>query len=126
MQTKHHLGVSHKGPDFELNLPKKSCLKISEKEDKFILTSGTLTLEVGKNPFYLVYKRGDEVITKSFNDLACVKTDWHGFIYDADGDTSNTYMTQSLGLSVGELVYGLGEIIILLGQINDKLPNKRG
>lgn len=109
VQTKHHLGVSHKGPDFELNLPKKSCLKISEKEDKFILTSGTLTLEVGKNPFYLVYKRGDEVITKSFNDLACVKTDWHGFIYDSDGDTANTYMTQSLGLSVGELVYGLGE-----------------
>ncbi len=109
VQTKHHLGVTHHGPDFELNLPKKSCLKIEEKEDKFLLTSGSLTLEVGKNPFYLIYKRGNEVITKSFNDLACVKTDWHGFIYDADGDTSNTYMTQSLGLSVGELVYGLGE-----------------
>ena len=26
----------------------------------------------------------------------------------------------------GLMVYGLGEIIILLGQINDKLPNKRG
>lgn len=109
VQTKHHLGVTHYGPDFELNLPGKSCLEIEDKEDKFILSSGSLTLEVGKNPFYLIYKRGDEVITKSFNDLACVKTDWHGFIYDTDGDTSNTYMTQSLGLSVGELVYGLGE-----------------
>ena len=26
----------------------------------------------------------------------------------------------------GLIIYGLGEIIILLGQINDKLPNKRG
>ena len=109
VQTKHHLGVTHHGPDFELNLPDKSCLDIQEKEDKFLLTSGGLTLEVGKNPFYLIYKRGDEVITKSFNDLACVKEDWHGFIYDSNGDTANTYMTQSLSLSVGELVYGLGE-----------------
>ena len=109
VQTKHHLGVSHKGPDFELNLPKKSCLKIEDKEDKFILSSGTLSLVITKKPFSMTYMRGDEVITKSFNDLACVKTDWHGYYYDEDGDTKNTYMTQSLGLSVGELVYGLGE-----------------
>ena len=109
VQTKHHLGVSHKGPDFELNLPKKSCLDIEEKEDKFILKSGSLSLEVTKNPFSLIYKRNGEIITKSINDLACVKEDWHGYYYDSDGDTKNTYMTQSLSLSVDELVYGLGE-----------------
>lgn len=108
VQTKHHLGVSHKGPDFELNI-EKSVLNIKELDDKFILSSGALSLEVTKNPFSMVYKRGDEMLTKSFNDLACVKRNWHGFIYDADGDTENTFMTQSLGLSVGELVYGLGE-----------------
>ena len=109
VQAKHHLGVTHKGPDFELNLPKKSCLNIEEKEDKFVLKSGELSLEVTKNPFSLIYKRGNKVITKSINDLACVKEDWHGYYYDSDGDTKNTYMTQSLGLSVDELVYGLGE-----------------
>ena len=51
VQAKHHLGVTHKGPDFELNLPKKSCLNIEEKEDKFVLKSGELSLEVTKNPF---------------------------------------------------------------------------
>lgn len=109
VQTKHHLGVSHKGPDFDLNLPTKSCLKIEEKEDRFILSSGSLSLEITKKPFYMFYKRGEEVITKSIDSLACVKKDWHGFIYDSDGDTQNTYMTQSLSLGVGELVYGLGE-----------------
>lgn len=109
VQTKHHLGVSHKGPDFDLNLPTKSCLKIEEKEDRFILSSGSLSLEITKKPFYMFYKRGDEVITKSIDSLACVKKDWHGFIYDSEGDTQNTYMTQSLSLGVGELVYGLGE-----------------
>ena len=109
VQTKHHLGVTHKGPDFELNLPEKSCLNIEDLEDKFVLSSGSLTLEITKNPFTMVYKRGDEFLTKSINDLACVKKDWHGFIYDSKGDTENTFMTQSLGLSVGELVYGLGE-----------------
>ncbi|MBP5454144.1 MAG: alpha-xylosidase [Lachnospiraceae bacterium] len=109
VQTKHHLGVTHMGPDFELNLPKKSCLNIEEKEDKFILKSGSLSLEVTKNPFSLVYKRNNEIITKSINDLACVKEDWHGYYYDSDGDTKNTYMTQSLSLAVDELVYGLGE-----------------
>jgi len=109
VQTKHHLGVTHKGPDFELNTPEKSCLKIDDLEDKFILSSGSLSLEITKNPFSMTYKRGNEIITKSGNDLACVKKDWHGYYYDAKGDTENTYMTQSLGLSVGELVYGLGE-----------------
>ena len=30
VRTKHHLGVSHKGPDFELNLPARSVLDIKE------------------------------------------------------------------------------------------------
>lgn len=108
VQTKHHLGVKHTGPDFELNGLGSSVLNIEDLEDKFILTSGYLKAIVTKNPFSLVYMRGDEILTKG-NDLACVKKDWHGYYYDEKGDTENTFMTQSLGLSVGELVYGLGE-----------------
>ncbi len=110
VRTKHHLGVSHKGPDFELNLPDKSVLDIQEFDDRFECTSGTLTLVLTKKPFSMTYKRGDEFLTKSTTgDLACVKRDWHGYYYDEEGDTANTYMTQSLGISVGELIYGLGE-----------------
>ena len=110
VRTKHHLGVSHKGPDFELNLPDRSVLDIQEFDDRFECTSGTLTLVLTKKPFSMTYKRGDEFLTKSTTgDLACVKRDWHGYYYDEKGDTANTYMTQSLGISVGELIYGLGE-----------------
>ncbi len=110
VRTKHHLGVAHKTPDFELNLPEKSCLEINENEDMFVISSGSLTLELTKKPFSMVYKRNGEIITKSnTGDLACVKTDWHGYYYDEDGDTKNTFMTQNLGISVGELIYGLGE-----------------
>jgi len=108
VKTKHHLGVKHQGPDFELNIPDKSILNIEDLEDKFILSSGSLKAVITKNPFSLVYMRDNEILTKG-NDLACVKKDWHGYYYDEKGDTENTYMTQSLGLSVGELVYGLGE-----------------
>lgn len=108
VKTKHHLGVTHTGPDFDLNITDNSVLEINDLEDKFILTSGGLSVEITKNPFSLVYKRGDEILTKG-NDIACVKKDWHGYYYDEAGDTENTFMTQALGLSVGELVYGLGE-----------------
>lgn len=110
VKTKHHLGRLHKGPDFELNIPERSVLNIKELDDRFECTSGSLTLVLTKKPFSMLYKRGDEVITKSMTgDLACVKRDWHGYYYDEKGDTANTFMLQSLGISVGENIYGLGE-----------------
>lgn len=46
-------------------------------------------------------------MTKSVSkDLAYVKKDWKGSAYDKPG---NVYMCQQLGLSVDELIYGMGE-----------------
>lgn len=38
-----------------------------------------------------------------------MKKNWRGLAYETKGDTEDTYMRQQLSLSVGELVYGLGE-----------------
>ena len=68
-----------------------------------------MTLLITKNPFSMTYLRGNEVITKSTGkDLAIMKTDWKGLAYDK-GDMEETYIRQMLSLSVGELVYGMGE-----------------
>jgi alpha-D-xyloside xylohydrolase len=56
----------------------------------------------------LTFYRGEEKITASgWRDLAYMKTDWKGFAYDKGPE--DAYMREQLSLSVGELIYGLGE-----------------
>ena len=38
---------------------------MTSDEEKLVVTSGTLSLEIGKKNWYMVYKRNGEVITKS-------------------------------------------------------------
>ncbi len=67
------------------------------------------TLTVTKKNWSMTYLRDGNIITKSAGrDLALMKTDWRGDAYDK-GDHADTYMRQMLSLSVGELVYGMGE-----------------
>ena len=109
VQTAHHLGRIHKGPEFELNIGEGCALDVVDTDDRISITSGSLTLEITKNPWSMTYKRNGEVLTKSGRkDLALMKTDWKGLAYDK-GDYKDTYIRQQLGLSVGELIYGLGE-----------------
>lgn len=109
VQTAHHLGRIHKGPEFELNTGEGCALDVVDNDDMISITSGSLTLEITKNPWSMTYKRNGEVLTKSGRkDLALMKTDWKGLAYDK-GDYKDTYIRQQLGLSVGELIYGLGE-----------------
>jgi alpha-glucosidase (family GH31 glycosyl hydrolase) len=62
-----------------------------------------------QGPSSLSYERAGEQLAKSASrDLAYMKTDWKGLAYD-DGGFHNTYIRQQLSISVGELVYGLGE-----------------
>ena len=108
VQTYHHLGAVKKSPAFEIN---ENCLPLttSETEESITISSGSLTLEIGKNTWYMKYMRNGKIITESRNrDLALMKTDWKGLAYDK-GDNSDTYIRQQLSLGVGELVYGLGE-----------------
>lgn len=109
LQTYHHMGILKKTPEFELELTDTLPLNVTDSEDSISIKSGSLSLEISKKTWSMVYKRNGEVITKSgWRDLALMKTDWRGDAYDK-GDIENTYIRQQLSIGVGELLYGTGE-----------------
>ena len=109
VQTYHHMGVQKKSPEFELEQKDELPLTVEENEEILTVKSGNLSLEFGKKNWYMAYKRGSEVITRSAaKDLALMKMNWKGDYYDK-GDNIDTYMRQQLTMGVGELIYGLGE-----------------
>lgn len=106
VQTFHHKGVLEKAPEFELNM---QDLKLDITQENGILTvrNGHLSLVINLEHWSMRYERDGKLLTKSGSgDLAYLKTDWKGFAYDKPG---NAYMCQQLGLSVDELIYGMGE-----------------
>ena len=109
IRTNHYMGVQKKSPEFETNIENSIPLQIEEQDNLLKVTSGTLRLEINKTDWRMVFYRGNEKITDSGpRDLAYVKTDWHGIAYD-DCNIDTTYLQERLSLSVGELIYGLGE-----------------
>lgn len=105
----HYLGRQKKLPEFELDIEEGNCLQAEETQEQWILYSGSLRLEINKENWRMSFYRGKEKITESgLRDLAYVKTNWRGLAYD-DGGEQDTYMRERLSLSVGELIYGLGE-----------------
>lgn len=109
VQTWHYMGVDNsKAPAFDLEFPEKECMEVEEDEKTITVRSGHLSLVINKEQWSMRYERDGELLTKSSGrDLAYVKTDWKGEYYSYNGE--NAHMVQHLGLSVGELVYGLGE-----------------
>lgn len=108
VQTYHHIGVRKREPEFELNLPEPGRLDVEETDDLLTVRSGHLSLVIDKENWSMRYERDGKLLTKSGDrDLAYMKTDWKGFAYDQGSD--GAYMRQQLGLSVDELIYGLGE-----------------
>lgn len=109
IRTDHYLGVKEKEPRFDLSYDENNNLMVDNKEEILIIHSGVLRLEIHKKNWKMEFFRNNEKITDSgTNDLAYVKTDWKGIYYDQGGE-ENTYMRERLSLSVGELIYGLGE-----------------
>ena len=105
----HYKGEITDTPSFELELTQELPLEVDDNEEEIRITSGTLTLVITKKNWSMTYVRNGEVITKSAGkDLALMKTDFTGFAYNTT-DSEETYMRQMLSLSVGELVYGMGE-----------------
>jgi alpha-D-xyloside xylohydrolase len=108
IQTYHHMGLEERFPQFEIATPTTGNLKAEETDDRIIVSSGTLRVEVMKATAAIAFYRGDEKITSSgAKDLAYMKTDWKGLAYDKGPE--DAYMREQLSLSVGELIYGLGE-----------------
>ncbi len=108
IQTSHHMGLQKKAPSFELAEPAGGILQAEETGELVIVRSGSLRLEIRKDNAAMTYYRGEEKLTSSgWRDLAYMKTDWKGFAYDKGPE--DAYMREQLTLSVGELIYGLGE-----------------
>ncbi|RDU23801.1 alpha-xylosidase [Anaerosacchariphilus polymeriproducens] len=109
IQASHFLGHIKKGPEFDLVVKDTIPLEVIDSEGVITITSGNLTLEIEKENGNMTYRRDGEVITKSgTRDLALMKTDWRGQVYDK-GDYKDTYIRQQLSIGVGELLYGTGE-----------------
>ena len=110
IRADHHMGRLERTPSFDLNLDTPQKLQVEDTEDTIVITSGTLSLVITKNPWSMTYKSGDRVLTESRGrDLALMKTAYKGDFYEVDGDLENTYMREQLGIGVGELLYGTGE-----------------
>lgn len=108
VQTYHHMGLMERSPKFDIAESKTGILKAEELEDRLVIYSGTLRMEIMKANAAITFYRGDEKITGSgAKDLAYMKTNWKGFAYDKGPE--DAYMREQLALGVGELVYGLGE-----------------
>ncbi|WP_410767858.1 alpha-xylosidase [Fontibacillus sp. BL9] len=114
----HFAGTVDHGPSFELAKGGDHAV-ITENDDYAELKSGNLSVRINKGAQWSVdFYRGTQRLTGSaFKSMAHVT--------EAGG---NTYMREELDLSVGELVYGLGErftSFIKNGQIVD-IWNKDG
>lgn len=110
VQVEHYKGVERKNdPAFDLRLPEKpGRLQVEETETTFTVHSGHLSLTIDKKNWSMRYERDGKLLTKSEpKDMAYIKTDWKGSYYSYDSE--GAYMRQQLKLSVGELIYGLGE-----------------
>lgn len=108
VQSFHYMGVVDYGPNFEISIDDNAALSVEETEDVFKLSSGSLNLTVNKHTAEMQFNRGNYKLTTSKRrDMAYVKTAFKGLAYETDNQ--DAYMREQLGLSVGELIYGLGE-----------------
>jgi alpha-D-xyloside xylohydrolase len=108
VQTFHYMGVVDHGPNFELSVDNTVTLSVEETIDTYKISSGSLNLIINRQTAEMQFNRGDYKLTTSRNkDLAYIKTAFKGFVYETDNH--DAYMREQLGLSVGELIYGLGE-----------------
>lgn len=109
VQTWHHMGLLKKSPEFELEITENLPLTVEDSETEIKISSGSLSLTIGKAKWFMEYRRDGKLITKSIGrDLALLKTDFKGIAYDK-GDSVNTYIRQQLNVGVGEYIYGMGE-----------------
>ena len=107
IEVYHHKGTAAGTPCFPLQMHNDIPMDYSETPDSVCIYSGSMTLEICKKPFSMIFRRGKDVISRSgLRDLCYVKDGWNGYAYDHPG---NAYMSQRLSLSVDELIYGMGE-----------------
>lgn len=95
----HYEGIRKRGREFKIYEDDTLVTEFEQCEDVCIFTSGRLKAAVSKRPFAIDYYYDGKRITgsraKSLENIA--------------NDCKEVYMREQLSLSVGEMVYGLGE-----------------
>ncbi len=99
VRLSHFEGVRAKGPAFELQPQPAPSVTIEETPDAASITSGRFTARITKEGPWRVDFFGDGRLLTASADRA------FGYVQTAE----SAYIHEQLELSVGELVYGLGE-----------------
>ena len=103
----HYEGVKKKTPSFVVqeNLQPLAC---EETENGFVLKSGENELQITKKPFGMEFFCAGKRMTKmTGEDFSYIRTGDSGvLLYEEQAEAS--YMRGATGLSVGEMIYGLG------------------
>ena len=104
----HHKGRRDRGPHFALS-ETPGAFSAEETPGAIVVRSGSLALRVERDPWRLVFLRGNEELCASeCGDLAYLRTDWTDHAYARD-DGADAFFRERLSVAPGECFYGLGE-----------------
>jgi len=104
----HYMGQQKKSPSFGIYETENTKVLIEDNEKDVLFKSGNLKMLINKDLWEMSFYKGDKKLTSSkFKSLAYVKTSEERTFMKVSED--DVFMKEELQLSVGELVYGLGE-----------------
>ncbi|WP_270567280.1 alpha-xylosidase [Clostridium beijerinckii] len=104
----HFMGQQKKSPNFEIYKDEEVNSLIEENEKNIIFKSGDLKAVIDKDVFQMSFYKRDKKLTSSMpRGLAYVNTAEERVFMKVPEE--GVFMKEELQLSVGELVYGLGE-----------------
>ena len=102
----HYMGTKIKNPGFEIYEKNDTKILINEDDKNIVFQTGNIKMDFNKETLEMGFFRGEQKLTSSkYRGMAYVKTGKEEFLDYPE----QTYMREQLQLSVGELVYGLGE-----------------
>lgn len=104
----HFMGGQKRSPNFEIYKDKDVKVVIANNEKDIVFKSGKLKAVINKDLFQIDFYKEDKKLTSSRNkSLAYINTyEEKDFLKVPE---TGVFMREQLQLSVGELVYGLGE-----------------
>lgn len=106
--VEHYKGVRYPGPEFTLELDEQQ-LSLREGDNELTVCSGKNQLRIEKDPFAMEFFCDGKKMTRMEGaDFSYIRTrDTGVLLYEEQA--GQVYMRGATSLSVGELIYGLGE-----------------
>lgn len=106
--VEHYKGARCPGPEFTLE-PDEQPLSLQEGDNELTVCSGKNQLRIEKDPFAMEFFCGGKKMTRmEGNDFSYIRTGDTGVLLYEE-KAGQVYMRGATSLSVGELIYGLGE-----------------